>query len=262
MRRSPLLSVAVGPFRSGDTPLQHYNSLLTLSYLQVCARRHRIGRRNCSVIAAPFMSRGCVRGAQTYADAVVYFSNDDLMARAMAAKTAMPGYRKGDDLRCGTTAAVPYRARALPYPTMHNRRSLTPADARRLDAARDGCRAQDIDAGHERGGDADAGAAAVPDDGRRRHRAVAPLVVAVLDARAGGGALSRRPHAVHRRACGGGEHVGLWTATGAGGTGAEAAGSTASTARTTKQGREGSRDGGEWRCGTCARTWWWWWWQR
>ena len=29
-----ILSVAVAPFRLGDTPLQHYNSLLTLSWLQ------------------------------------------------------------------------------------------------------------------------------------------------------------------------------------------------------------------------------------
>jgi hypothetical protein len=44
------MSVAVGPFRLGDTPLQHYNSLLTLSYLQVgqcilCARVPRGARR-------------------------------------------------------------------------------------------------------------------------------------------------------------------------------------------------------------------------
>ena len=41
---------------------------------------------------------------QEYADAVMYFSNDDLMARAAAIKSAMPGFRKGDAPRC---VAVP-----------------------------------------------------------------------------------------------------------------------------------------------------------
>jgi hypothetical protein len=33
---------------------------------------------------------------QEYADAIMYFSNDDLMARAAAIKAATPGFRKGD----------------------------------------------------------------------------------------------------------------------------------------------------------------------
>jgi hypothetical protein len=37
---------------------------------------------------------------QEFSDAVVYFSNDDLLARAVALKAAAPGFRKGDVPRC------------------------------------------------------------------------------------------------------------------------------------------------------------------
>lgn len=52
-----LISTCVGPFRTGDTPLQHYNSALALQHLQA------------------------------FADAVIYRGNDDLL---LGAKRAVP----------------------------------------------------------------------------------------------------------------------------------------------------------------------------
>lgn len=56
---TPLISCCVAPFTSGDTPLQHYNMVLSLATAQECS------------------------------DAIMLFENDDLMARAkLAARTA------------------------------------------------------------------------------------------------------------------------------------------------------------------------------
>jgi len=55
-----LTSVAVAPFLSGDTPLQHYNSLFTLQYLQ------------------------------TFCDAIIYKTNDD-MANCLGARKTRGG---------------------------------------------------------------------------------------------------------------------------------------------------------------------------
>ncbi len=79
--KATLLDAVVAPFSAGDTPLQHYNTVLSLA------------------------------SAHEHADAVLFFDNDDVLRRARAAKRAGGGAR----LSAGATpsAVADSRARAL-----------------------------------------------------------------------------------------------------------------------------------------------------
>lgn len=104
--RTCIVSACVAPFRSGDTPLQHYNMVLTLATAQACA------------------------------DGILYFDNDDLLSRskvrrrhaaafgpsaaastgsASAARASVRAERsgKGDELRISTGDMNDVAAQAL-----------------------------------------------------------------------------------------------------------------------------------------------------
>ena len=79
--KTTILAACIAPFSSGDTPLQHYNSVLSLSH------------------------------ANEHADAVLFFDNDDALKRARMLKR--PGGGLSTSLASGSSASAVADARSV-----------------------------------------------------------------------------------------------------------------------------------------------------